>query len=91
MRTPKKASWLVMKIMDEKKWLEGSGTIQAKLQPYSGAQGFNIRIGYLGMLPQYSKVDWRKLVLVQGQLPRQRIILCLALHNRLNTMDKILK
>lgn len=44
------------------------------------------------MMPQYTKVNWSKLVLlVQGQLPWKKFILWLALNKRLTTVDRILK
>lgn len=43
------------------------------------------------MMPQYPKIEWSRLVLVQDQIPRQKLILWLALHYRLNTVDKILQ
>lgn len=59
-----------------------------QLQKYNR---YNIKLAYVAMMPQYPKVKWKRLVFLKGHVPRHQFNLWLALHNKLTTIDRLLK
>ncbi|XP_059291471.1 uncharacterized protein LOC132044950 [Lycium ferocissimum] len=95
MLIPKTASWVVRKIIASRELvLQGQvadGTLQTILKSALIGNGFAIRKMYLTLLPQHPKVEWKSLSLQASIHPRYKFILWLALHQRLATVDRLMK
>ncbi|XP_060216818.1 uncharacterized protein LOC132644255 [Lycium barbarum] len=89
---PKQSSWIVRKIIAAREWFStGATSVIPALQMHIKEGKYSIKTAYGMMLPQYPKVNWKSLVLVQGPIPRRQFIIWLALHQRLSTVDRLSK
>ncbi|XP_059310701.1 uncharacterized protein LOC132062072 [Lycium ferocissimum] len=91
MQTPKHACWILRKIFDARKSVTGNSPLPTILHSLSDLGGFSIKKGYVSMMPQYPKANWSKLVLDKWLIPRHHLIIWMALHNRLSTVDIVTK
>lgn len=95
MDTPKAAAWVVRKIIEAKRDLVQVNSMQANLNIALAdmvKQGrFQIQKAYIQMLPQYPKVSQKSLHMHTQVHPRFKFHLWLVIHQRLATVDRLLK
>ncbi|XP_060210989.1 uncharacterized protein LOC132638012 [Lycium barbarum] len=52
---------------------------------------FSIKCVYVLFTPQFPKVNWKSLTMVQGEIPKHQFILWMAIQERLATVDRLEK
>lgn len=95
MDTPKTTTWVVTKIIEAKKDLVQVSTMQTDLTTTLAnmvKQGnFQIQKACIQILLQFPKVGWKSIHIHLQVHPRFKFHLWLALHQKLATVDRLLK
>ncbi|XP_019237338.1 PREDICTED: uncharacterized protein LOC109217530 [Nicotiana attenuata] len=88
METPKQASWVIRKIFEARKWLTNG--VQ-ELETYVEKGKYSIKKAYISQMQQYAKPSWKSLYLTKGLMPRHQFIMWMALHQKLATVERVIK
>ncbi|XP_019262009.1 PREDICTED: uncharacterized protein LOC109239871 [Nicotiana attenuata] len=95
MDTPKAAAWVVRKIIkareDVNQMRPGQNSLISTLENLVKQGKFQIHKAYVQMQPQFPKVTWKSLHLHTHIHPRFKFHLWLAIHQRLATVDRLMK
>lgn len=94
-QTPKTTSWVVRKILASKKLLlkgqNTQGLLGATFTDVQKDDSFSIQKMYISLMPEYTKVKWKSLMLQNSPHPRFKFTLWLAVQQRLATVGRLLK
>ncbi|XP_070006032.1 uncharacterized protein [Nicotiana sylvestris] len=95
MDTPKAVAWVIRKIIeareDVKQMRPGQNSLISTLETLVKQGKFQIHRAYVQMQPQFPKVMWKSIHLHINIHPRFKFHLWLAIHQRLATVDKLMK
>ncbi|XP_070026644.1 uncharacterized protein LOC142182305 [Nicotiana tabacum] len=95
MDTPKAATWVIRKIIeareDVKQMRLGQNSLISTLETLVKQGKFQIHRAYVQMQPQFPKVMWKSIHLHTHIYPRLKFHLWLAIHQRLATVDRLMK
>ncbi|XP_019228166.1 PREDICTED: uncharacterized protein LOC109209363 [Nicotiana attenuata] len=88
MEVPKQASWLVRKIFNAREWWAND---MQRMQSCMKNGKFNIKTSYIQSSPEWPKVRWKSVTMINGSLPKQQFIMWMAMHKRMATVDRLIK
>ncbi|XP_019228498.1 PREDICTED: uncharacterized protein LOC109209643 [Nicotiana attenuata] len=95
MDTPRTAAWVIRKIIEAKKEViqmnSMHGSVISTLADLVKQGRFQIQKAYVQLMPQLPKVSWKSIHLHTQIHPRFKFHLWLAIHQRIATVDRLLK
>ncbi|XP_019236644.1 PREDICTED: uncharacterized protein LOC109216874 [Nicotiana attenuata] len=82
------ASWIVQKILKAAEYMEEAGIQEEEIKKMAK---FNMHMIYRKLQGEFQKCTWKRLICNNYAIPRWKFILFLALHDRLQTRDRVAK